>query len=126
MQQLIIVTLIALGGALGSVLRFLLGKQIQISSNSSFPFGILAVNVIGSFAIGLLATLIIDRFKLDPIWRYTLLVGLLGGFTTFSSFSLDTIDLLRNSMYLQAILYISSSVILSLIATWLGILLANL
>lgn len=123
MLQLLV---IGLGGAAGSILRFLLGKQIQLATNSSFPFGILTVNVLGSFAMGLLATLIIDRFNLDPIWRYALLVGLLGGFTTFSSFSLDTIDLLRSGLFFQASLYIFLSVVLSLMATALGILLANL
>lgn len=117
---------IALGGAFGSVLRFLLGKQVQQYSHSSFPFGTLTVNILGSFTIGLLATLIIDRYKLDPIWRYTLIVGLLGGFTTFSSFSLEAIDLMRSSLWLQAGLYISSSLFLCLLATWFGIWLANL
>jgi CrcB protein len=122
MNQLII---IGIGGAAGAILRFITSKSVQTWVGGSFPFGILAVNLIGSFAIGILATLFIERSSLDPIWRAGILIGLLGGFTTFSSFSLDTINLLRNGAVMQATLYIFSSVFLCLLAAWLGILLGR-
>jgi len=116
---------IAIGGAIGSVLRFWLSKFIQDSITSGFPFGILVVNVLGSFLIGFLATLLVDRFYLNHIWRAFILIGFLGGFTTFSSFSIDAINLLRQGFQLQSLLYIISSLIFCLSATWLGILLAT-
>ncbi len=122
MNQIII---IGIGGAFGSILRFITSKSVQTWIGSGFPFGILTVNFLGSFAIGLLATLFIDRSSLDPIWRAGILIGFLGGFTTFSSFSLDTINLLRNGAVMQAMLYIFSSVLLCLLAAWLGILLGR-
>lgn len=116
---------IAIGGAIGSVLRFWLSKYIQDLSISGFPFGILLVNVLGSFLIGLLATLFVDRFYLNQIWRALILIGFLGGFTTFSSFSIDAINLLRQGFQFQGIMYIFSSIIFCLSATWLGIFLAT-
>jgi CrcB protein len=107
--------LIALGGALGSVLRYLMVAAVGA------PWGTAAVNVIGSFAIGVLFVLLDARTG----WQFFLMTGLLGGFTTFSAFSLDTIKLIEAGQPLQAALYVLGSVALSLIAVALGVALAR-
>lgn len=117
---------IAIGGAVGSVFRFWTSKGVQHIFGYMFPVGILAVNIIGSFAMGLLATIFLDRFHVDSLWTATILIGLLGGFTTFSSFSLDTLNLLESGAIIQALLYVGSSVIFSLIAAWLGVVLGRM
>jgi CrcB protein len=106
--------LIALGGAIGSVLRYLMVGAIGA------PWGVAAVNVLGSFAIGALFVLIPREG-----WQLFLMTGLLGGFTTFSAFSLDTLKLIQGGQPLQAMLYVLASVILSLIAVALGVALAR-
>ena len=112
---------IALGGALGAVLRFVLGKQISILFGSNFPFSILIINVIGSFFMGMA----IESFNLfsisnEPLQKF-LTVGILGAFTTFSTFSLDALDLIMNNRISDAFLYISASVILAIGFLFLGI-----
>jgi CrcB protein len=107
--------LIALGGALGSVLRHLMVSAVGA------PLGTVAVNVIGSFAIGVLFVLLDAKSG----WSFFLMTGLLGGFTTFSAFSLDTLKLFEQGQPLQAALYVLGSVALSLIAVALGVALAR-
>lgn len=98
---------VALGGALGSVLRVLIGMAL------SFPFGTLAVNVLGSFAIGAAWAQGVDKHAvLFPF----LMLGVFGGFTTFSTFSLDVLKLVEGGQYIPASLYVIGSVILSLAA----------
>ncbi|KAF0116325.1 MAG: CrcB protein [Rhodobacteraceae bacterium] len=106
--------LIALGGAAGSVLRYLMVSAIGA------PLGTAAVNVVGSFAIGVLFVLI---SRAD--WQMFLMTGVLGGFTTFSAFSLDAVKLVEQGQMLQAALYVLTSVGLSLIAVALGVALAR-
>lgn len=113
---------IAAGGALGSVLRFLLSSWIQERTHASFfPWGIFVVNLIGCFLIGVLFGLTAERFTADPILRAGLILGVLGGFTTFSSFSLDTINLFYSGAFGTAITYIITSVISGILATALGL-----
>jgi fluoride exporter len=107
--------LIALGGAVGSVLRYLMVAAIGA------PWGTAAVNVVGSFAIGMLFILLDARAG----WQLFLMTGVLGGFTTFSAFSLDTLKLFEQGQPLQAALYVLGSVALSLIAVALGVALAR-
>lgn len=116
---------IALGGAIGSVFRFLVSKGVQNLFGYVFPIGILSVNVIGSFVMGLLTTIFLDRFNLNPIWTSMILIGVLGGFTTFSSFSIDTISLLEDGAIVHALLYVGSSVVFSVLAAWAGVLLGR-
>ena len=106
---------IALGGAIGSVLRYLLVGAIGA------PWGVAAVNVLGSFAIGVFFVLLDTRTG----WQLFLMTGLLGGFTTFSAFSLDTLKLVEQGQSLQAGLYVLLSVALSLIAVALGVALSR-
>ena len=113
---------IALGGALGSVLRFWLGNQIQHGYGAKFPLGTLVVNVSGSFLIGLFFTVTADeaRFAANATWRNFLMIGLCGGYTTFSAFSLQTLILARDGEWACVGLNIFLSVALCLLGVWLG------
>ncbi|WP_103259162.1 fluoride efflux transporter CrcB [Tabrizicola aquatica] len=107
--------LIALGGALGSVLRYLMVAAVGA------PWGTAAVNVLGSLAIGAAFVLLDTRTG----WQLFLMTGLLGGFTTFSAFSLDTLKLVQQGQPLTAALYVLASVAVSLLAVALGVALAR-
>lgn len=120
MNQLIA---IALGGASGSVLRFLVSSGVYQWLGRGFPYGTLAVNVMGSFLIGLLAeALILQRITFTLEYRAAILVGVLGGFTTFSSFSLETIYLIEQGSFTKAALNVLVSVVACLFAVWIGLL----
>lgn len=121
------ILLVGIGGALGSVSRYLLGTWIQsISRSLDFPFGTLAVNWIGCFVIGFLAELAETRGAFTPESRAFLFIGVLGGFTTFSSFGNDTINLFRDGNSFSAIANIGSSVVVGLTLVWLGRVVAHL
>lgn len=115
---------IALGGALGSVLRYLMSMGVQNAVGRAFPLGTLTVNVLGSFAIGVLYVVLLEKAAAAP-WRLFWIVGVLGGFTTFSSFSLETFGLLSEGAYGKALLNVGLSVGLCLLATWAGIVAAR-
>jgi CrcB protein len=119
--------LVGLGGALGSIARHGLNHVIhQRDLSSTFPIGIFAINVLGSAVIGVIAGLIASgRWSATYEARVFLLVGLLGGFTTFSSFSLDTLALIRDGHSGQAVLNIVGQVGLSLVGVWAGFRLAQ-
>lgn len=121
MPSLITIGLVALGGALGSVSRYLLGVWIQSASQSvDFPYGTLTVNLIGCFVIGLLSQLAESRGVFTPETRGLVFIGLLGGFTTFSSFGNDTMNLLRDGETVNALVNVGANVILGLALVWLG------
>ena len=123
MNQLVV---IALGGALGSMMRFLVSTGIYQWLGRGFPYGTLTVNVIGSFLMGLLAeALISQRITLALDYRAAILVGFMGAFTTFSTFSLDTFYLLEQGQLSKAVLNIAISVGSCLISIWLGLLVAR-
>jgi CrcB protein len=120
MNQLIV---IALGGACGSVMRFMVSTGVYQWLGREFPYGTFAVNVIGSFLIGLLAeALILQKVAFALEYRAAILVGFLGGFTTFSSFSLETLYLLEQGAVSKAAINIVLSVVVCLLAVWLGLL----
>lgn len=119
------IVLIALGGALGAVSRFLLGNAVSQAVGSALPYGTFVVNVIGCFAMGLLMTIIVDRELLPASWRLLLCVGLLGGFTTFSSFAYEGLMLLNEGRLLAVLAYVGGSVGLGLVAAAAGVLCAR-
>ena len=117
--------MIALGGALGAVSRFLLGNAVSKAIGSALPYGTFVINVIGCFALGLLMTLIVDREMLPAAWRLFLCVGFLGGFTTFSSFGYEALMMLTEGRLLAVLAYVGGSVALGLVAAGLGVLCAR-
>ena len=114
---------VALGGALGSVARYWMGIIVARLAGDAFPWGTLLINIIGSFVIGYFGMLTLPDGPRPASLeiRLFVLVGLCGGFTTFSSFSLQTVELLRDGEIVRALAYIAASVLLCLIATVLGI-----
>jgi fluoride exporter len=119
--------LVGVGGALGAMARHALNHLVhQRFLSSTFPIGILVVNVLGSFLIGALAGVIASgRFHVGYQLRTFLIVGVLGGFTTFSSFSFDTLALLRDGHQVQALANVMGQVGLSLLGVWAGFRLAH-
>ena len=121
--------LIAGGGAIGSVARYWMAGAIDSQHRSGFPWGTVLVNILGSFAIGLAAGLALALAAERPAWsdgiRAFVMVGICGGFTTFSSFSLQTLALLRDGDLLRAGGHVLLSVLACLIATWAGLALAQ-
>jgi len=112
---------IAIGGAFGAVARFSLGEWIGDALGTDFPWGILLINVGGSLAIGILFVLLVEQEHLSPIYRSALMVGFLGAFTTFSTFSLQTLALIETGRFLEALTYVLASFVLSLGAVALGV-----
>ena len=110
---------IGLGGALGSVLRYTLGGAVQRFSARGFPVGTLAVNVIGCVIIGLVMQRLLNQ-QTHPAARAFLIVGFCGGFTTFSTFSAETVGLMLGGEMGRATIYVVLSVLLCLAATWGG------
>lgn len=113
---------VAIGGALGSVARFWLGNAVAMATGADFPWGTLLINVLGSFAISFFGVLTgsFERFAVPYEARVFVTVGLCGGFTTFSSFSLQTLDLARTGQPGRAGLYVFASVAACLAACGFG------
>lgn len=106
---------------MGSVSRYLLGTWVQSASRSiDFPYGTLTVNLIGCFVIGFLSQLAEARGAFTPESRAFIFIGILGGFTTFSSFGNDTINLARDSEMFNALANVGANVIFGLLLVWLG------
>ena len=121
MPSLLSVLYVALGGALGSTSRYLLGTWTQsLSKSIDFPYGTLTVNLIGCFVIGFLSQLAEARGAFTSESRAFVFIGILGGFTTFSSFGNDTINLLRDGETVNALANIGANVIVGLALVWLG------
>ena len=120
---------VALGGAVGSVARFALTNLVSAKAGDGFPWGTILVNVTGSFVIGLLAGFTLPEDRVSPGMRTLvmqfLMIGICGGFTTFSAFSLQTFNLLREGQWLYAVGNVILSVVVCLAATWLGYLLGT-
>jgi fluoride exporter len=114
------------GGGVGSLTRYLLGRAIvQRFPGSPFAVGTFIINVTGSLLIGFLMTLVVERLRLAHEWQLVLVVGFLGGYTTFSSFEYDAYLATRGGHAWAALLYLVSSVVLGYGAVWLGVALAG-
>lgn len=115
------VLLVGLGGFIGSILRYLFSGYIQqLSQSSTFPFGTLAVNAAGCLIIGLISQLADVRGVFTPEARLLIFVGVLGGFTTFSTFGNETFNLAQDGQTLPSLLNIAAHLTLGLGAVWLG------
>ncbi len=112
---------IAAGGALGSVLRYWMSNWVHVFAGRGFPYGTLAVNVLGCLIMGLLFVMFLERFAESAVWRAGVLIGVLGGFTTFSSFSIETFNLIEQGEPFRALMNVMLSVVLCLGATWVGV-----
>ena len=116
---------IAAGGSIGAVMRYLVSTGVYNYLGRGFPYGTLAVNVLGSLLMGLLYELFLQRLSVSPEVRAILLVGFLGAFTTFSTFSIETITLIEQGDVFKAVVNMLASVILCVVAAWLGLQLAR-
>ena len=116
------VGVIGVAGAMGAILRFMLARWVQsFSALSHFPWGILLCNFLGCFLIGVCFGLFDARQLIAPLWRVGIMVGFLGGFTTFSSSTLDTLQFFQAGNYLSGTINIFANVVFCLLATAIGI-----
>lgn len=116
---------VALGSAIGGVARYLLSGALQRGTRGSFPVGTLVVNLLGCFILGFVVQYALERPNFSPEMRLFLTAGFCGAFTTFSTFSVETFDLIEYAHYSQALLYVAASLGVGLLATTAGFLLAR-
>lgn len=112
------------GAGLGGLARYALGSWIMTRTGARFPLGTFLINVSGSFFIGLCMTLLTQRFQPHPYWRLFLVVGVLGGYTTFSTFEYETLQAVRDGERWMGLFYAAGSVLFGYLAVWLGMILA--
>jgi fluoride exporter len=117
--------LVMFGGALGAVSRFLVGTFVTKWYTALFPLGTFFINVTGSFLIGVLMMLFLNRPFIGANWRLFLVTGILGGYTTFSSFEWETFAALRGGAPMVALSYLVSSLIVGLVGVWVGAIISN-
>jgi CrcB protein len=116
--------LVVLAGAgLGGVARYVAGTRVMAKYGGRFPLGTFVINVTGSFLIGVLMTLLTERLNPHPNWRLFLVVGILGGYTTFSSFEYEAYQAVRDGARWMGMLYVTGSVLIGYLGVWLGALL---
>ena len=112
--------LILIGGGAGSLARFFVANAIAARWATRYPWGTVIVNLTGCFLIGLIMTLLTGRGQLDSNWRFVLVIGFLGGYTTFSSFEWETFALLRSHGFWIGLANVAGSVTFGYVAVWLG------
>jgi fluoride exporter len=119
------VLLIAIFGAIGTLVRYGLQGVVQVRTGGVFPYGTLLINLTGCFLLGLLGQFTMNRMVISPDWRVAMTVGFFGGYTTFSSFGWETAKMLEDGEWLRATAYVAASVIAGLFLSVAGIRLAN-
>ncbi len=118
--------LIAVGGALGSLARYAVGSAIASRMGTRFFYGTFLVNMTACLIIGFSLTLLGRHTEINPAWRFLVPVGFIGAYSTFSTFEWETFTAMQTSSFLMAALYVTLSVLLGLVAVWLGVLLARI
>jgi fluoride exporter len=118
-------TLIAIFGAVGTLLRYGIQGLVQVGTASTFPWGTLLINLTGCFLLGLIGQITLNRMMISPDWRVAITVGFFGGYTTFSSFGWETAKMLEGGEWLPATGYVAASVVIGLLLSVAGIRLAN-
>ena len=117
--------MIAAGGAVGAVMRYGVSNGVYLLLGRDFPYGTMSVNVIGSLVMGLLYVFMFERMDASPELRAALIIGLLGAFTTFSTFSIETLNLIEAGQQIKAGTNILLSVTLSILGCWVGMVLGR-
>ncbi len=120
------ILIIGLGGFIGAILRYAISGWVHKLVSSTFPYGTLAVNILGSFILGFFLILAEERFSFSPLWRSFIAIGMMGALTTFSTFSYETFMMLQENLYRQALLNMGLNVVVTLVAVWSGISLARM
>ena len=118
-------TLIAIFGAVGTLLRYGIQGLVQVGTGGTFPWGTLLINLTGCFLLGLIGQITLNRMMISPDWRVAITVGFFGGYTTFSSFGWETAKMLEGGEWLPATGYVAASVVIGLLLSVAGIRLAN-
>lgn len=111
---------VLVGAGLGGLTRYTLGTWIMAKYGGRFPLGTFLINISGAFLIGLLMSLLTERWQPHPNWRLFLVVGVLGGYTTFSSFEYETLQAVRDGERWMGLFYVAGSVLCGYLAVWLG------
>lgn len=114
------IILVAVGGGVGATTRYLVSNWAAARIGAEFPYGTLIVNVVGCFIIGAFMTVATERFIVSPYWRLFVTVGFVGGMTTFSSFSYETLHLLQEADIMRAFYNVGLNILVGFFATWLG------
>ena len=116
---------IAVGGAFGSIARYWVGSTVASRLGTKFPYGTFVINLTACVLIGFSLTFLAKRTGLNPAWRFLVPIGFIGAYSTFSTYEWETLSTLRSGAFLEASLYAFGSLILGLVATWLGVLIAE-
>jgi fluoride exporter len=113
--------MVGIGGGLGAISRFWVGTYIGSKMGTRFPYGTFAINISGSFLIGLTLAVLAAKTDWNPNWRYLVPIGFLGGYTTFSSFEYETLRTIQDGQFGIGLLYVALSVVIGFIAAWGGV-----
>lgn len=116
---------VGVGGFAGANVRYVLGAWIGNRLGAGFPYGTFLINISGSLLIGAILTLLTEQFVADPLWRRLIVIGFLGGYTTFSSYSFEAMALIEEGNWSRALTYVLGTNVLGLLACYLGIILAR-
>jgi fluoride exporter len=114
--------MVAIGGAMGALARFVLGTYVGERMGVRFPYGTFIINVSGSFLIGLIMTVLTERTHLSPNWRYFVPIGFIGAYTTFSTFEYETLRAMQDGQFVGGTLNVLLSVMFGFLMVWLGML----
>jgi CrcB protein len=119
------ILVISLGGILGANTRYFVSLYVAERLGTVFPYGTFLINVTGSLIIGFFLTLITERYSVDPLWRLFFATGFLGAYTTFSSYTFEAAQLIRDGSYVPALVYLFGSVLAGMVGVFAGIVLAE-